>query len=100
MAASTSIARQVFVKETKGGLAVRKLLAWRTNKDQVDRRYPAYVVHFTDYSPNRKDPLQRTVRLAPDLSTAKELFEQLMTEKKVSARGWSEVEEQSWLDFG
>lgn len=90
---SEIIGRAVYTKTTKDRLAVRKLLAWRTNKDEQDARFPAYVLHYTDYSPGRKAPLQRVVRLAPDLASLHAVWEQTATAKKVTARGWTEHEE-------
>ena len=56
--------RQVFTKTTKGSLTVRKYVAVKTNKEESDSLYPPYVVHFTDYSPGRKDPLKTSLRVA------------------------------------
>jgi hypothetical protein len=92
---STLIAREVYAKEAKGKTAVRKLVAWRTNKDELDPRYAPYVIHYTDYSFGRKAPLQHTVRLAPDLSSCRTTFEELKVAKKVTSRGWSLLEEHS-----
>ena len=64
--ASELLRRAVWVKETKGQKAVRKLLCWKTNKDLQDPDYPPYVAVWVDYSPNRKDPIKRDVRLAAD----------------------------------
>ena len=36
------------------------------DKEKQDPNFPAFVVHWTDYSQGRKDPLKREVRLAPD----------------------------------
>ncbi len=83
---SEVIRREAFTKVTKGKTAVRKLLLWKTNKDAVDPLFPAYVVHFTDYSPSRKDPLKRTVRLAPDEVTAAALAEELLASE--IKKGW------------
>lgn len=83
--------REVYVKETKAKKAVRKLLVWKTNKEDVDDDYPAWVVHWTDYSPGRKEPIQRTVRPAPDEETAMEVAEEML-EKGVK-RGWEKVAE-------
>jgi hypothetical protein len=58
----TLIRRQVWTKETKGQMAVRKLVVWKSNKEIHDPRYPAIVVHWTDYSPGRAKPLDRDVR--------------------------------------
>ena len=71
--ASKLIDRQVYTKETKGQVAVRKLLMWQTNKDKVSAEHPAFVVHWTDYSPGRKDPLQHTVRPAATKKDAERL---------------------------
>ena len=83
---SEVLRREAFTKVTKGKTAVRKLLVWKTNKDAIDPLFPAYVVHFTDYSPGRKDPLKRTVRLAPDEVTASALAEELLASE--IKKGW------------
>ena len=75
---SEVIRREVYTKSGKGGMAVRKLVCWRTNKEEESEAFPAYVVHFTDYSPGRKTPLAREVRLAPDLETATGIAEGLI----------------------
>lgn len=84
--ASELVRREVWVKTTKGAMAVRKLLVWKTNKDPVEPAWPAYVVHWTDYSPARKEPLQREVRLAPDLDQATTIAEAMIA--KGVKRGW------------
>lgn len=85
---SEVIRREAWAKTTKDKLAVRKLLVWKTHKDQTQgqQEFPAYVVHWTDYSPGRKAPLQRTVKVAPDKETATAIAEKLV-EKGVK-RGW------------
>jgi len=85
-AASTLLRREVWTKPTKGLTAVRKLLVWKTNKETVDRRWPAYVVHWTDYSPGRLAPLKREVRLAPDEASAMQLAEAMVA--KGVKKGW------------
>ncbi len=86
---SDLVRREVFTKVTKDKMAVRKLLIWKTNKEGVDPRYPAYVVHWTDYSAGRKEPLQRTVRLAPTAERANELGDELAADGY--KRGWDKV---------
>ncbi|MEM9555758.1 MAG: hypothetical protein AAGC60_16005 [Acidobacteriota bacterium] len=94
---SELLRRAVFAKTTKSRktgeeqTAVRKLLVWKTNKEQVDDDFPAFVVHWTDYSPGRKEPLQREVRLAPDRETADAIAEQMLADGV--KRGWNEVGE-------
>lgn len=86
---SEILRREVWVKTTKGKQAVRKLLIWKTNKEGVDSDWPAYVVHWTDYSFGRKDPLKREVRLAPDETVATEIAEAMIV--KGVKRGWKAV---------
>ncbi|MEM1203571.1 MAG: hypothetical protein AAGN66_10120 [Acidobacteriota bacterium] len=83
---SEIVRREVYTKTTKDKLAVRKLLIWRTHKEEVDPAYPPFVVHWTDFSPGRKQPLQREVRLAPDLETADGIAEAMLA--KGVKRGW------------
>ncbi|MEZ4385650.1 MAG: hypothetical protein R3A79_30305 [Nannocystaceae bacterium] len=84
--ASEIIRREVYAKAVKGVDGVRKLVVWKTNKEGVDSSYPPYVVHFTDYSPGRKDPLKREVRLAPTLAIAQELADGMIS--KNIKKGW------------
>ncbi|MEZ4434704.1 MAG: hypothetical protein R3F65_20055 [bacterium] len=81
--------REVYVKKGKGGTAVRKLVQWRTNKADIDPSYPAFVIHFTDYSPGRKDPLQREVRLAPTFDLAEQIAEEMLAANV--KKGWTQV---------
>jgi hypothetical protein len=85
--ASEIIQREVYTKEVKETTSVRKLVMWKTNKD--DLGYAAYVVHWTDFSPSRKDPLKREVRLASNEKTAKTISDQLI-ESNIK-KGWEKV---------
>ena len=76
----------VWTKETKGQTAVRKLLVWKTNKELLSADYPAYVVHWTDYSASRASPLDREIRQAPTEASANELAELLIQEN--IKKGW------------
>lgn len=87
---SELVRREVYTKETKGQLAVRKLLVWRTNKDEVDEDFPPYVVHFTDFSAGRKTPLSREVKLAPDLEAAMALADDMIGSK--IKKGWARAD--------
>jgi len=62
---------------------------WKTNKEEASREFPAYVIHYTDFSPNRKDPLDREIRVSND----PEQIEVLFAELKAGAikKGWVEV---------
>ena len=77
-AAHTIIRRHVWTKTSKDKTDVRKLVVWKTNKEALDSSYPAYVVHWTDYSAGRKTPLTREVRPAVSEEAALELAEAMV----------------------
>jgi len=89
LAASEVIRREVYAKSAKGQQAVRKLVIWRTNKDKADPNYPAFVVHWTDFSAGRKTPLEREVRLAPTLGEALKIGDEMVGEN--IKKGWDKV---------
>jgi hypothetical protein len=86
---STIVRRQVWSKEGKGGLAVRKLLVWKSGKESTWPGWPAWLVHFTDYSPDRKTPLERTLRSALSETDAQATADALIAEN--IKKGWQEV---------
>lgn len=88
-AKSEILRREVWTKDAKGAIAVRKLLVWKTNKNGFDSSYPAYVVHWTDFSPGRASPLDRDVKLAPDEKTATKIAND-MVEKNIK-KGWNKA---------
>jgi len=83
---STVLRREVYTKPGKGGTAVRKVLVWKTNKEQADPLYPAYVLHFTDYSPGRAELLQREVRIAQSEARIQQLADEVLQEN--IKKGW------------
>src|SRR5262245_14026773 len=84
---SELLRREVFVKELKGEQMIRKFVLWKTNKEQVSEEFPAYVLHLTDFSPNRKDPLAREIRVSSSLDQIQQLCEHLKTEN--ITKGWN-----------
>jgi hypothetical protein len=84
---SEILRREVYVKELKGEQMVRKLVLWKTNKEQLTDDFPAYAVHLTDFSPNRKDPLSRDMRISSSFEQIQQLFDQLKTEN--ITKGWN-----------
>ena len=85
---SELIERVVYTKTMKGNKMVRKLLLWKTNKEnQPD--FPAYVVYLTDFSPNRQNPLERDIKIASTEKDARSLFDALA--KKNFIGGWEKA---------
>ena len=79
----------MWTKQLKGQTAVRKLVLWETNKAGNGSDFPAYVVHLTDYSPNRKTPLERDIRVSNSREQIDELWAELVKENIV--KGWSKA---------
>ncbi|MEM7014890.1 MAG: hypothetical protein AAF585_25805, partial [Verrucomicrobiota bacterium] len=86
---SEVLRRKAAVKTLKGAKMVRKLVMWKTNKEEQSHEFPAFVVHLTDYSPNRKVPLQREIRVSNSQEQIQQLWEAL--EDKFFVKGWEEV---------
>jgi hypothetical protein len=86
---SQVLRREVWTKEAKGQTAIRKLVVWKTNKEITNSVFPAFVVHWTDYSATRATPLDREVRLAPTETIAMKLADEMITENV--KKGWNKV---------
>jgi ATP-dependent DNA ligase len=82
--------REVFTKVLKGETMVRKFLLWKTNKESVSAEHPAFVIHFTDFSPNRAQPLAREVRVSNSAEQIESLYME-MKEEHVK-KGWTAVD--------
>lgn len=87
------LSREVFIKEAKGQLMVRKFVMWETNKAEQGDDFLAFGLHFTDFSPNRKTPLEREVRVSNSIDQIRSLYESMKVEN-VKA-GWKAVESPS-----
>ncbi len=87
---STIMERIVATKTLKEATMVRKLLLWKTNKEEASRDHPAYVLHLTNYSPNRKEPLQHEIRVSSSKKQIKQLLENW--KDKYIVGGWKVIE--------
>ncbi|MCZ7648095.1 MAG: hypothetical protein M5U26_23020 [Planctomycetota bacterium] len=84
---SEVLKREAYTKVLKGQTMVRKLIMWKTNKEALDSQFPAYVIHFTDFSPNRKTSLEREIRVSNSREQIEALYAALVTENIV--KGWA-----------
>lgn len=87
---SEILRREVYTKEQKGQTMIRKFVMWKTNKEQISEDFPAYVIHYTDFSPNRGSPLNREIRISNDLDQINQLWTRLI-EANIK-RGWNPYE--------
>ncbi|MCC6510475.1 MAG: ATP-dependent DNA ligase [Pirellulaceae bacterium] len=83
---SEVMAREVYSKQLKGETMVRKFVMWKTNKSDIGEEYPAYVIHYTDYSPNRATPLAREVRVSNSAEQIQQLWDDMKAEN--IKKGW------------
>ncbi len=74
MANSQLLERDVYTKQLRGEMLVRKFLLWKTNKEQESGEFPAFVAAYVDFSPSRKTPLTRDVRVSNSESQIRALF--------------------------
>lgn len=87
---SELLKREVFTKVLKGATMVRKFVILKTNKEQSSDEFPAYVLHYTDFSPNRKEPLQRDIAVS---NCEKQIQALLISMREENIKkGWKEVE--------
>jgi hypothetical protein len=86
---STILRREVATKVLKGATMVRKLVMWQTNKESDAEHYPAFVLHLTDFSPNRKTPLEREIRVSSSRQQIDDLWNELAAE--AFTKGWNPV---------
>ncbi len=89
MPKSKLMVRDVYRKDMGTKIMVQKYLIWKTNKEESGD-YTAYVFYYTNFSSERKDPLQREVNISDS-------FEQLFKLKDKAAeenvkKGWSLIE--------
>ena len=85
---SEVLQREVYTKVLKGATMVRKLILWKTNKEEGGD-YPGYVAYYTDFSPNRKTPLERDIRVSNSQEQIIELLAAMKAEYIV--KGWVPV---------
>ncbi len=64
MTKSKLLERDVYTKQLRGEMLVRKFVLWKTNKEAESSEYPGYVANYVDFSPTRKTPLTRDVRVS------------------------------------
>lgn len=82
--AATTLDRQVWVKVWRGATMVRKVLVLR--REDGDPQFAPFIVHFTDYSAGRKDPLQTSLRVASSEERARAIAAAWIEENV--KRGW------------
>lgn len=86
---STIVKRDVYKKEQKDKVMVQKFMVIKTNKEMIDKKFPAFVFHYTDFSSGRADPLQKEVKISNSEKQIMEIFDSYISENV--KKGWEKV---------
>jgi ATP-dependent DNA ligase len=86
---SEVLLRKVYQKTQKDKIMVQKFIVWKTNKEDIDPRYPAYVLFYTNFSSQRKEPLQTDIRISSDKAQIMALSDSFIL--KNVKKGWKAV---------
>jgi ATP-dependent DNA ligase len=85
---SEVIFREVYIKESKTGTAIRKFVGLKTNKTMA-QSFPPFVLYYTDFSAGRKEPLQTEIKIASSDGTLREMLATAIEEN--IKKGWEKV---------
>lgn len=80
--------REVYRKTIGDKVMVLKFTGWRTNKEKTGE-WPAYVLHITNFSSDRRQRLQREVEITDDQKQLYELRRRAIAENV--KKGWERV---------
>jgi len=86
---STILRRLLYTKGSGEKLMVQKYLVWKTNKEATDSRFPAFVLHYTDFSVGRKEMLKRELRASSSEEQILALCDAMIAENV--KKGWEKV---------
>jgi hypothetical protein len=78
----------VFVKEGKGGTAVRKFVGLKTNKEKSGLYAPFNVI-YSDFSAGRKTPLEQEIFLCTSEKDVSAKISELKEEN--IKKGWDQI---------
>ena len=80
--------KEIYVKNSKGINLVRKFVIWKTNKEDTGE-YPAFIYHYTDFSPSRADVLKKDLKVSNSKKQIEEIFNDEIV--KNIKKGWEKV---------
>jgi len=86
---SEILMREVYQKTQKEKVMVQKFMVWKTNKEEADTRFPAYVLFYTNFSSQRKEALQTDIRISSNQKQIMALADSFI--KKNVKKGWKKI---------
>ena len=85
---SKIIQKEVYKKESKKGIAIRKFVFWKSNKEKVSD-YSSFLCYYLDYSEGRKDPMKKKIYPFNDEKLGSMYFKKLIEENV--KKGWNKI---------
>ena len=85
---SKIIQKEVYKKESKKGIAIRKFVFWKSNKEKVSD-YSSFLCYYLDYSEGRKDPMKKKIYPFNDEKLGSIYFKKLIEENV--KKGWNKI---------
>ena len=82
---SKLIKKEVIKKESKKGIAIKKFVLWKSNKEKASD-YPSYLCYYLDFSDGRKDPIKRKIYPFEHEKIGLNHFKKLLDEN--AKKGW------------
>jgi hypothetical protein len=82
---SKTLKKEIFKKEGKKGIAIKKFLFWKSNKEKT-KDYPSYLCYFLDYSEGRSDQIKRKLYPFEDEKLGLDYLRKLIDEN--IKKGW------------
>jgi len=80
--------REVYRKMIGEKVMVLKFTGWKTNKEKTGE-WPAYVLHITNFSSDRKERLQRDVNITNDRKQLDDLLKKAIEDNV--KKGWEKI---------
>ena len=88
---SQMLFREVYRKTLGKKSMIQKYLIWKTNKE-ASGDFPAYVLHYTNYSSDRQEQLQREIRISDKREQIFDLHQKMLEEN--IKKGWIKIKEE------
>lgn len=85
---SKLLTRELYEKKLGEKYMLQKYLIWQTNKEDTGE-FPAYVLHYTNFSSNRLEPLQREIRVSDSSEQIYELYNSMLEDN--IKKGWERI---------
>jgi hypothetical protein len=85
---SELLSKEVYTKESKGKKAIQKFIIFKTNKENLDQNYLAYIFVYINFSATRKEMFKKDIRVSNSLEQLQNIAEEFKI--KNIKKGWKQ----------